>query len=117
MTDTTTRAARTSMDPRRLPHAYLWGLGLGLVGLTLSFEMGSSTSVNGETTCGSSNLAALIFAFICVLTAVDGTKHYRAQRVQERAATRWMALLVTLALGLLTVVHVLRFLGYVGGMC
>lgn len=117
MTDNTRSEPQVSMDPRRLPSPYLWGLGIGLVGLAISFDMTSSTSINGVTTCSSSDLAAFVFAAVCLLTAADGAKKHRAQRVQERTATRWMAWAFTGALALLAVVHVLRGFGFVGGPC
>lgn len=118
MNETTTTPRTTSMDLRRLPASFLWGLGIGIVGFIISFRTTSTSSVNGEVTaCSSMDLAALAWATLCVVCALAGIGRYRLQRPVDRAATRLMMLAVTAVLGLLAVIHVLRGLGMIGGPC
>lgn len=118
---TTKPPTTTTHDPRRLPTAYRWGLGVGLVAFVVKVTTMTSHSVNGEIVeCSYLDYFGFVAAAVLVGCAVLGIKRSRAMW------TSWTSRVVpstplvvgaTAVLLLLAVVHLLRGLGMIGGAC
>lgn len=111
------RSSTPSKNPKDLPAALLWGLGIGLVAFVVSFTSSSTKTVNGAVTeCSYTDFFALIAAVACVGCAALGATRY-VRSPGSRPVPRWMVGAVAIGLVVLAGVHVLRGLGTLGGPC
>ncbi|UWQ96573.1 hypothetical protein K3728_04890 [Rhodobacteraceae bacterium M385] len=87
-------------------------IGLVIAGGVLSFQMTSSSSVNGVSTCEFIDYGKLIFGALAVI--VGGLGEFAALRLTD---TRMVNLLASGGASMLGILLVLMGLGIIGGPC
>lgn len=87
-------------------------VGLAIAGFVLSFNMTSSSTINGVYTCSFIDYGKIIFGGLAIM--VGGLGEVSALRLSE---TRMVNMLASGAASVVGVLHVLMGLGIIGGPC
>lgn len=105
-----------------LPKPLVIGVGVAVIGMLFSMTISSSRSMNGVVTqCTYIDVGAFLVAIACAVLLLVGVTRWRAghRRAGDGQQLASPALFYGLCalVALMTVVHVLRGFGVIGGIC
>ena len=110
-------AAKRRPAKKSFPGGYIVALVAAAVGFVLKLSSSTSETVNGEVVaCSYFDVSPFLAAAVIVIAGIAGLVTWLRQPKGDRFMPALM-IVVPIILALVTVVHVLRGLGIVGGPC